>query len=329
MNIESSSFISKANIIRKTDQLEFELTIENQNQIVNAEFQYMINGGNSQSISLDFQNGQASLIFPVNETGNMEYRLFLISENSQTYWPLCGYKNIQLGASPTPDLVINELMSDNQSYITDDFGEYDDWIELYNNSDQVISLDNYYLTDDPNNPDKWKLPYLQLAPDDYLIIWADDDEEDQGDNHASFKLSKSGEFIGIFDNASNGFEVIDSTSFPAIDSNQSFARIPNGFGTFKIVDHVTFDENNGTTNTSDLSISEFAIYPNPTQGVILFDKKFKSDVIEVSLFDNDGSRVYHTDLKEEINISSFSAGIYTMTIRTTEKIFQARIIKIN
>lgn len=328
-NIESSSFISKANIIRKTEQLEFEFTIENQDQLVNAEFQYMVNGGTSQSISLDFQNGQAGLIFPVSETGHMEYRLFLTSENSQTYWPLCGYKNIQLGASPTPDIVINELMSNNESYITDDFGEYDDWVELYNNSDQVILLDNYYLTDDPNNPDKWKLPYIQLAPGEYLIIWADDDEEDQGDNHASFKLSKSGEFIGIYDNASNDYEVIDSTSFPALDANKSFARIPNGFGPFIIVDHVTFDENNGTTNTSDPSISEFAVYPNPTQGVILLNKKLESEAIELSLFDSNGSRVYRTDLNEEINISNLTAGIYTITIRTTEKIFQARIVKIN
>ena len=328
-NIESSSFISKANIIRKSDQLEFEFTIENQDQLVNAEFQYMVNGGTLQSISLDFQNDQAGLIFPVTETGYMEYRLFLTSENSQTFWPLCGYKNIQLGASPTPDLVINELMSNNENYITDGFGEYDDWVELYNNSDQVISLDNYYLTDDPNNPDKWKLPYLLLAPDEYLIIWADDDEEDQGDNHASFKLSKLGEFIGIYDNASNDFEVIDSTSFPSIEANKSFARIPNGIGPFTIVDHVTFDENNGTTNTSNLSISEFSIYPNPTRGVILFDKKFESDVIELSLFDSNGSRVYHTDLNEEINISNLTAGIYTMTIRTAKKIYQARIVKIN
>ena len=92
------------------------------------------------------------------------------------------------------DLVINEIMASNDNIATDEYGEYDDWIEIYNKGDQPMNLSGYYLSDDINNLTKYMFPDFILAPDQYFIVWADDDEEDQGDyNHATFKLSASGE----------------------------------------------------------------------------------------------------------------------------------------
>ncbi|RMG87567.1 MAG: hypothetical protein D6714_02110, partial [Bacteroidetes bacterium] len=58
------------------------------------------------------------------------------------------------------DVVINELMASNDedSGIADPAGEYDDWIELYNNTSQTIDLASFYLSDDPAEPKKWKFP---------------------------------------------------------------------------------------------------------------------------------------------------------------------------
>ena len=39
-----------------------------------------------------------------------------------------------------------------------------DWIELFNNSNQVEDLSNYFLSDDLNNLEKWQLPNILIEP---------------------------------------------------------------------------------------------------------------------------------------------------------------------
>jgi len=56
-------------------------------------------------------------------------------------------------------LYINEFMADNDNIAQDEFGQYDDWIELYNAGPTAIDLGGMYLTDDPSDPTKWMIPY--------------------------------------------------------------------------------------------------------------------------------------------------------------------------
>ena len=57
-------------------------------------------------------------------------------------------------------LVINEFMADNKTGIEDpdDAGEHPDWIELYNGSDQTVTLSGLFVTDDLSDPTKWRIP---------------------------------------------------------------------------------------------------------------------------------------------------------------------------
>lgn len=57
------------------------------------------------------------------------------------------------------DLVINEILVSNVSLMRDpDHNNFGGWIEIYNAGSSTVSLDNFTLTDDLNNPDKWTLP---------------------------------------------------------------------------------------------------------------------------------------------------------------------------
>ena len=67
------------------------------------------------------------------------------------------YQTIAAYASEAP-VVINELMASNSTTQTDNTGEYDDWIELYNRSSQPVDISGWYLTDKQNNLDKWQFP---------------------------------------------------------------------------------------------------------------------------------------------------------------------------
>ncbi len=62
------------------------------------------------------------------------------------------------GSSSGNALVINEFMAENDWFIQDNFGEYDDWLELYNASGVTVDLSGMYLTDDPDDPTDWMIP---------------------------------------------------------------------------------------------------------------------------------------------------------------------------
>jgi len=94
-------------------------------------------------------------------------------------------------------LFINEFLASNSTTNTDEHGNYDDWIEVYNAEDVVVWLGDKYMTDNLSQPSKWQLPDAYIDPGAFQIIWADG-ETDQGPFHASFKLSKDGEDIGLF-----------------------------------------------------------------------------------------------------------------------------------
>jgi hypothetical protein len=68
-------------------------------------------------------------------------------------------------------IVINEGCNKNYSILTDEDGDYEDWIELYNAGSTTLNLNGYFLTDNISNPTKWVLPNLQMMPGDYEIIY--------------------------------------------------------------------------------------------------------------------------------------------------------------
>ena len=138
------------------------------------------------------------------------------------------------------DLVINEIMASNNQTQSDEYGEYDDWIEIYNTGSSNINLGDYYLSDDVSILDKYNFPSIILAPDEYFIVWADDDEEDQGYNHATFKLSSSGEAVYLSD---SDFNLVDGFSFGEQQIDMGYARVPNGTGSF-VIQFPTFSNNN-------------------------------------------------------------------------------------
>ena len=69
-------------------------------------------------------------------------------------------------------LFINEFLADNKQGVQDEWGDYPDWIELYNSGNTTVNLNGYSLTDDANTPDKWTFPAISFPPDHYLLVFA-------------------------------------------------------------------------------------------------------------------------------------------------------------
>lgn len=69
-------------------------------------------------------------------------------------------------------IVINEIQSSNITTLQDDFGEYPDWIELYNESASSVDLNNWSISDDTSNLRKWVFPDMVLPSNSYLVLYA-------------------------------------------------------------------------------------------------------------------------------------------------------------
>ena len=135
-----------------------------------------------------------------------------------------------------PSVVINELMADNDNVITDPQGDYDDWLELHNLTDNLIMLTGMYLSDKEDEPTKWQFPEnTEIPANGYLIVWLDEDLDDSEGLHADFKLSKGGEAVLLVDTDANGNQVLDSITFGEQETDVAFGRLPNGTGEFQVV----------------------------------------------------------------------------------------------
>jgi hypothetical protein len=121
-------------------------------------------------------------------------------------------------------LYINEFMASNTGIVVDpDYDESADWLELYNSSENTVSLLGYFLTDNFSDLYKWQITMdLEIAPGGFLIIWADG--MDAG-LHTSFKISVSGEELALVSPAG---VIVDSLRFNSQKPDVSMGREYDG-----------------------------------------------------------------------------------------------------
>jgi hypothetical protein len=133
--------------------------------------------------------------------------------------------------TPFP-IVINEVMATNRTTITDEFGEFADWVELHNRSASEVSLDGLYFSDSPAFPRRFPFPAgTSIPPGGYLIVWCDDDIL-QGPLHAGFRLEADGEMVGLFASDADLNRVLDFVWFDRQTRDVSIGRFPDrGAGT--------------------------------------------------------------------------------------------------
>jgi hypothetical protein len=132
--------------------------------------------------------------------------------------------------SDVSTVVINELMAVNSHTAKDQNNQYDDWIELYNNSGNEVDLTDFYLTDSRSNLQMWKFPAgAAIAGKSFLIVWADKDTLQPG-LHTNFKLSSSGEKVYL---VAPDLEIWDKVEYDEQVNEISYSRSPNGVGEFK------------------------------------------------------------------------------------------------
>lgn len=87
-------------------------------------------------------------------------------------------------------LMITEYMLDNRSVLYDEDGDFVDWVELFNDSDEPFSLANLYFSDYKTDLRKWAFPEIVIEPRSYVIIFASGKDKAIQNAHTNFRLAE-------------------------------------------------------------------------------------------------------------------------------------------
>ena len=306
-----SSLYITADIIANGNNIDVKLGYRNSPAQIFTKIQMFDDGNHGDGGANDGTFGsQISL-----NASDVQYYIYAENTDAAKFSPARAEHEFYI-ISVTGDLVINELMPLNTSTIADQDGEYDDWIELHNNTNSDIPLLGYYLSDNNNNL-KWAFPDTSIVANSYLIIWADENGSETG-LHANFKLSSSGEQLALYDSA-NAI-VVDEVVFGAVPADMGCARIPNGIGPF-VIQGPTFNMNNesSTALVEDLPKNDFILFPNPATNII-FIKTSKEKLRTITVYSIFGERIIHKIHTNKIDISYLKSGMYLIKINNNQTI---------
>ncbi len=135
-------------------------------------------------------------------------------------------------ARETGTLIINEICPDPKVGIPDDAGEVVDWVEIYNSSNETISLAGYYLSDKENRPLKWKFPdEAAIAPHGYYLVFCSgqDRMQSNGIPHTNFSISAERESIVLSDSSGR---LVDRVTVENVPEDYSVGLNQDGYWAF-------------------------------------------------------------------------------------------------
>jgi hypothetical protein len=124
-------------------------------------------------------------------------------------------------------LVINEVVSNNETSLADFAGDFPDWVELYNGTETEISLAGYRLTDDPADLTRGTLAQAVIPSRGFLIVFASGKTQPSNVDewHVDFRINSVGETIYLFD---SGGALVDRIALGPLDGDEATGREPDG-----------------------------------------------------------------------------------------------------
>ncbi|MCB9307496.1 MAG: CotH kinase family protein [Lewinellaceae bacterium] len=211
----------------------------------------------------------------------------------------------------TAQVLINEVSAANMNGITDTDGDREDWLELYNSGPATVNLGGWFLSDNPNKPQKWVIPNGQSIPaGGYRLVFCSGKDKIAGISmHTSFKITQTqGESVVL--TQPNGTTADIYTFTIPNQLNHSYGRVPNGAATWRIFSTPT----PGGSNTT----IPFQGYAPDVQTSL--DAGFYPGAIQVSLSTDPGYDIrYTTNGAEPVPASALYTGPVNIAATTVLK----------
>jgi len=213
---------------------------------------------------------------------------------SRFYYFILSFVSFFLFLNVGAQIVVNEYSASNLSSHQDNFDEFEDWIELYNNSGSAIDISAYGLSDKPNKPFKWSFPEgTILNAGDFLRLWVSGRNliDNASHFHTNFKLSQTKdnpEYIVITDWSGN---TVDEIMIEKTQKEHSRGRTTDGnIGWSVFVNTTPGYSNNGATAYARYALkpvmNETAGFYNSSQSITLTTAEPNAEIH----FTTDGSK---------------------------------------
>jgi hypothetical protein len=225
-------------------------------------------------------------------------------------------------------LVINEFSAHESDHL-DEKAEAEDWIEIYNNSEETIDLAGLFISDNLSQDQKYQIKATDgttIGPGEYKILYADEELFD-GPLHVNFKLSADGESIGLYQKVGNDLQTLDQLSYDAQIHGSSYSRIPNLTGPFIMTSARTPLAPNVyelVVGVENENIVEISLYPNPAMSQITV--QCGDRMLGVNVKSITGQAVMMAEPESNsitLDVAILPAGLYLMEVITP----RSRVVK--
>ena len=211
-------------------------------------------------------------------------------------------------------LVINEVQVGNIDQYIDFSYNYGAWIEIYNPTQKNILLDGMYVSDDKDDPYKFKLPtgIGVVKAGDFKVLYFDHNSADGtfGDTaykQVRFKLQNDGGTIYLFDQEG---ELLASADYPECIPRCSWARKQDGSNEWGWTGEPSLEASNNDSEFADFRLEA------PT---IDTDSRLFSDPFSIQVTIPEGATLrYTTDgtTPSATNGSTSEDGIFNISETT-------------
>jgi len=174
-----------------------------------------------------------------------------------------GAANNVLASLPAfPPLWLNELQADNLTGITNSAGQRGPWLELFNPTTNIVSLNGLYLSTNYASLTAWPFPSgAVINPGELKVIFADAQTSlsTTSELHTSFTLSSGSGSLALSRLYNGQAQVLDYIDYANVGPNHSYGSLPDGQSFFR--QEFAFATPGGTNNAT--SPASFIAYTSP------------------------------------------------------------------
>lgn len=237
---------------------------------------------------------------------------------------------------------INEISAANSVYVNEYF-KRNDWIELYNNTDDEIDVAGMYISDNLNKPQKYQIPAASaveanystlIEPRGHLVIWCDK-LDPLSQLHASFKLNAESGSVLL---SSQDMSWCDTLTYVAHNGDQTVGLYPDGGTQLYVMTHPTigktnminsttqaFDEEHSNTPATDSSTPSIANNGGMMlvfNGEDLIIRTDEADHVAITLYTTAGQSVQNLSLNAAhtatVSTAQLPRGVYVARAKNSE-----------